>query len=109
MPGYMSKIIHRFVHPTPKRPEHQPHQQVQPQYGTKVHFTEPEDKTPLIQPKDITKLQQIMGAMLYYARVVDGTLMNTLNKLALFLNTKEVEVIRNTLEEMVHPQHPTPM
>ena len=27
----------------------------------------------------------------------------------LFINTKEVEVTRNTLEEMGHPQHPTPM
>ena len=27
----------------------------------------------------------------------------------LFINDKEGEVIRNTLEEMVHTQHPTPM
>ena len=47
-----------------------------------MQFTEPKYKTPLLQPKDITKLQQIIGAMLYYARVVDGTLMTTLNKLA---------------------------
>ena len=82
MPGYMAKILQKFLHPTPKIPEHQTHQLVQPQYGTKVQFTEPEDKTPLFQPKDITKLQQIIGAMLYYARAVDVTLMTTFNELA---------------------------
>ena len=46
-----------------------------------MQFAEPEDKTPLLQPKDINKLKQILGAMLYYARAVDGTLMTTLNKL----------------------------
>ena len=81
IPGYMAKLLQRFIHTTPKRPEHKPHQHVQPQYGTKAKFTEPEDKTPLLQPKDITKLQQIIGEMLYYARVVGGTLMITLNGL----------------------------
>ena len=78
----MAKLLQQFFHPTPKRPEHQPHQHAQPQYGTKVQFTEPEDKRPLLQPKDITKLQKIIGALLYYARAVDGTLMTTLNELA---------------------------
>ena len=61
MLGYMAKILQRFLHTTPKITEHQPHQHVQPQYGTKVQFTEPEYKSPLLQPKDITKLQQIIG------------------------------------------------
>ena len=46
-----------------------------------MHFTEPEDKTPFLQPKDITKLQQVIGEMLYYARVLDGTLMTPLYEL----------------------------
>ena len=58
IPDYMAKLIQLFLHSTPKIPEHQPHQHVQPQYGTKVQFTEPKDKTPLLQPKDITKLQK---------------------------------------------------
>ena len=45
-------------------------------------MTYPRDKTPLLQPEDITKLQKIIGAILYYARAVDGTLMTTLNELS---------------------------
>ena len=82
MPGYITKLLQRFLHLIPKKPEHQPHCHVQPQYVSKVLLTEPRDKTPLLQPDDITKLQKIIGAVLYYARAVDGTLMTTLNELA---------------------------
>ena len=58
MTGYIAKILQQFIHPTEKIPAHQHHQHVHPQYGTKVQLTEPEDKTPLLQPKDITKLQK---------------------------------------------------
>ena len=82
MPGYITKLLQRFLHPIPKKPEHQPHCHVQPQYGTKVQLTDPGNETPLLQPDDITKIKQIIGDVLYYARDVDGTLMTTLNKLA---------------------------
>ena len=45
-------------------------------------MTEPGDITPLLQTDNITKLQKIIGAVLYYARAVDGTLVTTLNELA---------------------------
>ena len=79
IPGYIKKLIQRFLHPITNKPEHQPHCHFQPQYGTKVQLTEPGDETPFLQPDDITKLQQIIGAVLYYARAVYGTLMATLN------------------------------
>ena len=82
MPGYIIKLLQRFLHPISKKPEHQPHRHVQPQYGTKVQLIDLEDKTPLLQLENITKLQQITGAVLYYARAVDGTLMTNLNELA---------------------------
>ena len=47
-----------------------------------MQLKEPRDKTTLLQPENITKLQQIIGALLYYARAVDGTLMATLNELS---------------------------
>ena len=82
MPGYITKLLQRFLHAIPKKPEHQPHCHVQAQYGTKVQLTEPRDKTPFLQTDEITKLHQIIGDVLYYARAVDVTLMATLNELA---------------------------
>ena len=82
MPGYITKLIQIFLHPIPKKLENQPHLYVQPQYGTKLQLTVPGDKTPLLQPDDIIKLQQIVGAVLYYARAVVDTLITALNELS---------------------------
>ena len=82
MPGYITKLLQSFLHLIPKKQEHQPHCHVQPQYGTKVQLTELRYRTPLLQPADITKLQQTIGDLLCYARDVDGTLMATLNELS---------------------------
>ena len=82
MPGYITKLLQIVLHTIPRKPEHQPHCHVQPQYVTKTQLTEPRDKTPLLQPDNITKLHQIIGALLYYSRAVDGTLMATLSELA---------------------------
>ena len=81
MPGYITKLLQSFPHPIPKKPEHQPHCHVKPRYGIKVQLTDPRDKTPLLQPDDITKLQKIIGDLLYYAIAMDGTLIATLNEL----------------------------
>ena len=82
MPGYITKLLQRFSHQIPKKPEHQPHCHVQPQYGTKVQLTETREKTTLLQPNNVTKLQKSIGALLYYARDMDGNLMATFNELA---------------------------
>ena len=82
MHDYITKLLQYFLHPIPKRPEHQPYCHVQSQYGTKVQLTDQVDKTPLLQPDDITKLQHIRGDFLYYTTDVDGTLMTTLNELS---------------------------
>ena len=79
MPGYITKNLQRFIHPIPKKSEHPPHYHVQPKHGTKAQLTEPGDKTPLLQPYNITKLQQTIGAVLYHDRDVDGTLTTTFN------------------------------
>ena len=63
MPGYITKLLQRFIHPIPNKPEHQTHRSVQPQYGTKMQLTYPEEETPLLQPDDITKLQKIIGVV----------------------------------------------
>ena len=82
MPGYITKLLQRFSRPIPKKQYHQPHCHIKPQYGTKVQLKDPRDKTLLLQPDNMKKIQQIIGALLYHARDVDVTLIATLNELA---------------------------
>ena len=100
MTGYIAKILQQFIHPTEKKPAHQHHQHVHPQYGTKVQLTEPEDKTLFLQPKDIKKLQQITGAMLYYERAVYFTFMTNLNELA-YAQTNGTQATMRATEKLM--------
>ena len=95
MPGYITKLLQHFLHPTPNKPYHQPHSHVQPQYGMEVHLTKTEAETPLLQPNDITKLPQIIGTILYYARAVYGTLTTNLNELA----SSQSKVAQSTMQD----------
>ena len=47
IPGYITKSLHKFQHPTPKRPQHAPHDCTAPAYGSRFQFpqTEPDITT----------------------------------------------------------------
>jgi hypothetical protein len=53
-----------------------------PIYGAKTKFVNDEPISPTLSAKDINKLQQLTGTLLYYARAVDPTLIMTINVLA---------------------------
>jgi hypothetical protein len=82
MPGYVEKALQRFQHPTPSKSQHSPYPWLKPQYGAKTQFTpKPDTGTPL-SPTQVTRLQQIIGVFLYYARAVDSTMLVALGTLA---------------------------
>lgn len=82
MPGYVSKALHRFGHPHPKKPQHAPHEWTKPTYGAKQQFTPDPDITDLLPPEGIKRIQQIVGTFQYYARAVDVTMQVTLGTIA---------------------------
>lgn len=82
MPGYIQRTLERFQHPLPTRPQHSPHAWTAPTFGSGAQYTsEPTDSPPL-SPTHIKRLQQIIGVLLYYARMVDNTLLVALGTLA---------------------------
>ena len=50
--------------------------------GQKVQKPTPIDYTPLLNHKDAKYVQQVIGAILYYARPIDCTILVTLSKLS---------------------------
>jgi hypothetical protein len=81
MPGYI-KALHKYQHPSPARPEHSPHTWNTPIHGAKTQFVTETITSPTLSDKEIIKLQQLTGTLLYYARAVDPTLIMTINVLA---------------------------
>eukprot|EP00957_Ditylum_brightwellii_P127223 9700359-Ditylum_brightwellii.AAC.1 len=78
MPGYIDKSRTKYGHPLPKRQQHAPHKHVPIQYGAKMQWVE-EDLTELLKQMEIKRIQDIVGTLLYYARMVDPTLAATLS------------------------------
>jgi hypothetical protein len=82
MPGCIKSALHKYQHPAPARPEHAPHTWNPPIYGAKTQYVEDKTTSPALSDKDVNKLQQLTGTLLYYARAVDPTLIMPINVLA---------------------------
>jgi hypothetical protein len=82
MPGYIKAALHKYQHPAPARPEPSPHPWNPPIYGAKTQFVSDTKPSPALSDKDINKLQQLTGTLLYYARAFDPTLIMPINVLA---------------------------
>jgi hypothetical protein len=82
MPGYIKSALHKSQHPAPARPEHAPHGWNPPIYGAKTQFVSDPTPIPALSDKNVNKLQQLTGTLLYYARAVDPTLIMPINVLA---------------------------
>jgi hypothetical protein len=82
MPGYIKAALHKYQHPALARPEHAPHTWNPPIYRAKTQFVNEEITSPALSDKDVKKLQQLTGTLLYYAQAVDPTLIMPINFLA---------------------------
>jgi Reverse transcriptase (RNA-dependent DNA polymerase) len=95
---YVKKALQRFEHPTPRRPQHAPSAWTAPQYGATIQMATPLDNSPELDKKMTTRLQEIIGVFLYYARVVDNTMHVALGTLA----AAQAHGTTATMEAAVH-------
>ena len=80
--GYIERALIRFQHSTPSVPQHGPREYTRPTYGAISQLTVPQDMSEPLDKAGLTRLQEVVGTLLYYARAVDSTLLVTLNTLA---------------------------
>jgi hypothetical protein len=78
MPGYVSNVLSKFQHDTPKHPQHTPSRYGTPVYGAKTQYAM-KDETRSLTAKQCLTIQKITGSILYYARAVDPTVLMPLN------------------------------
>jgi hypothetical protein len=81
MPGYVSNVLSKFQHDTPKHPQHTPYRYVTPVYGVKTQYAK-KDETPPLTAQQCLTIQKVTGSILYYARAVDPTVLMPLNHIA---------------------------
>eukprot|EP00804_Cyclotella_cryptica_P012525 CCRYP_017709-RA/>CCRYP_017709-RA protein AED:0.38 eAED:0.38 QI:0/0/0/1/1/1/2/0/312 len=96
MPGYCKKAGHRFHHPVPIKPQHQPYPHTPRTYGAKQQFVDTADDSALLSNTDKTFVQEVIGVFLYYARAVDCTMLPALGSLA----TQQSAPTQNTMSKI---------
>ena len=83
MPGYILVALHKYQHPTPKRPKHAPHNWTAPAYGSRVQYTKTEPYLPTLDPVGTQRVESIAGTLLYYSRAVGLTILPDLNEISM--------------------------
>jgi hypothetical protein len=82
MPGYVTKALERFQKTPSHGQEQSPHAWTNPIYGTPTQLTSPVDDTALLPPAELTRIQEITGTLLFYARAIDSTMLVALGTIA---------------------------
>ena len=83
MPGYIKKLLLKYKHRMPKRPQHCPYSPAPKQYGANAQAPLPVDISPKLSPEEIKEIQRVVGSILYYARAVDITVLMALSSIAI--------------------------
>ena len=67
MPRYIKKLLQKYRHKMPTKPQHCPYTPAPKQYGAEAQAPLPIDISPKLSDEEIKEIQQIVGSILYYA------------------------------------------
>ena len=81
MPDYITKALKRFGKEHVKGTD-SPLIYVPPHYGAKTQLAASEDESAPLSAKEIKEVREIVGVFLFYARVVDPTMVTPISKIA---------------------------
>ena len=101
MPGYLTKMLQKFKHISPAKPDDLPYPAPTKKYGKDAQEPIPIDMSQPVTPKQITKIQRIVGSILYYARAVDHTVLMSLSTIAA-QQTKATEATMAAVEQLIN-------
>ena len=84
MPNYITKVLHKFQHSPPTKPQYSPFPATPFHRTTKGtrQYAKDEDTSNILAQKDITTIQSIVGSLLYYARAIDSSILPALNTIS---------------------------
>jgi hypothetical protein len=97
MSGYITNVLNKFQHDTPKAPQHTPSRYVTLVYGAKMQYAT-QDETPPLSDTECTTIQKITDSVLYYSRAVDPPVIMPLNEI-------ETEQTTETKRNKNHSMH----
>jgi hypothetical protein len=81
MPGYIKKLLQKYKHKMPNKPQHCLYTPAPKQYGAKAQAPIPTDISPKSSNEEIKEIHRIVGSILYYPRAVDITVLMALSSI----------------------------
>ena len=81
MPDYIPQLLERLNYITPPYQQDSPFPAPNVAYGSKVQYTVQDESLPL-EVNGIRLVQSIVGAVLYYGRMIDNTILVACNDIA---------------------------
>ena len=97
MQTYIDNLLLTLNWPKSRKPQLSPFIATPIAYGKKTQLTQDEDRSALLSPKRLLRVQKIVGSLLYYARAADNKLLVALNAIA----SHQSKVTVHT-EQLVH-------
>ena len=79
MPGYLPRLLQRLLHVKPKSNQDSPFPAPHIKYGEKTQYAFEEEDLPILEKEGITIIQSIVGASLYFGRIIDNTILVAVN------------------------------
>ncbi len=95
MPGYIIKLLQKYKHHIPPKPQRCPYSLSPIQYKAKALTPIPVNISLTISPNNIKEIQQIIGSILHYGRAVDITILMALSSIAI----EQTKRTTNTMEK----------
>jgi hypothetical protein len=77
MPTYIPKVLTRFGHTKPNKPQHSPYKPFPKKYGKEAQDPLPVavDDSERLDLDGLKRVQQVVGSLLFYARAIDSTIL----------------------------------
>ncbi len=97
MQTYIDNLLLTLNWPRPRKPQLSPFIATPIAYGKKTQLTLDEDRSALLSPECLQRVQKILGSLVYYARAVDNKLLVALNAIASRQSKATVH-----MEQLVH-------
>jgi hypothetical protein len=110
MPKYIPKLLQRYKHETPKKPQHSPYPTNPRKYGKAAQDPLPPDVTDQLDDERQTEIQRIVGAVLFFGRALDLTNLVSLSSIA-SEQSRATEMTENKCRQLLDylATHPNPV
>ena len=100
VPGYVQRKRTKYQHANPKNPQHSPYQAQPVQYCTKVQRLVKSETSSPLSDKQIKRVQDIVGAFVWYSLACDPALAASLSAIA-SRKTKGIEDVMAACHQLL--------